>query len=71
MLTVALHTVEQPNRVQLVAVTGNPMTPMDPNWAEGVLPVQCQPVSGVDVAKGETVVQFLFEPQSAGVGCEP
>lgn len=65
-LTVALHTVEQPNRVQLIAVAGNPTTPMVSNGTEGTLPVQCQPMGSVEVAKGETVVQFLFEPQSAG-----
>ena len=68
-LTVALQSVARPNRVQLIGVIGNPIAPVVLNGEEGVLPVQQQPVGSVDVSEGETVVHFLFEPQSAGTAC--
>lgn len=64
-LTVALHTKEQPDRLQMVSVKGNPMgTPIEP---EGTLPFQCLPMGSLDFQEGEVLVHFLFEPHSAGV----
>ena len=64
-LTVALHAKEQPDRLQMVSVKGNPMGP--PIGLEGNLPVQCQPMGSLDLQEGEILVHFLFEPHSAGV----
>lgn len=63
-LTVALQSGEQPNRVQIITMKGNPIALSI--GGEGSLPVQCQPVGSLDIPKGETLVHFLFEPQSAG-----
>ena len=73
-LTVALQTVEQANKVHIIGVKGNPMVPIGPEGSsprvpigsEGTLSVQCQPMGSLDLHKGESIVQFLFEPQSAG-----
>ena len=66
-LTVALHTKEQPHRLQMVTLKGNPMGP--PTDPEGTLPVQCLPMGDLDLhtEEEETLVQFLFEPHSAGL----
>ena len=64
-LTAALHTKEQPDRLQMVTVKGNPMGA--PIGLEGTLPVHCRPMGSLDLQEGESLVHYLFEPHSAGV----
>lgn len=62
--TIALQTLEQPDSLQIFAMEGNPTLPIT---AERALGAHCQPIGKVEAAEGQSVVQFLFQPQSAGV----
>ena len=62
--TIALQTLEQPNSVKIFAMRGNPTLP---STGEEAVSAHCQPIGKVDAAEGQSIIQFLFQPQSAGV----
>lgn len=64
-LTVAMQTAEDPSQLLLMRITGNPTVVSDAG--EALEPVQSTLLCSVALPGGHELLQFLFEPLSAGI----
>lgn len=62
-LTAAIQTLEQPNRLHMISLKGNP-TELD--HTTGQQSVKCQQVGMIETPAGDPVLECMFAPQSAG-----
>ncbi len=62
-LTASVQTLEQPNRLHMISLKGNP-TKLD--HATGQQAVECQQVGMIETPAGDAVLECMFAPQSEG-----
>ena len=62
-LTAAIQTLEQPNRLHIISLKGNPT---ELGHTTGQQSVKCQQVGMIETPAGDALLECMFAPQSAG-----
>ncbi|KAL0043477.1 hypothetical protein WJX79_005825 [Trebouxia sp. C0005] len=62
-LTAAIQTLEQPNRLRMISLAGDPT---ELGHATGQQSVECQHVGVIETLAGDALLECMFAPQSAG-----